>query len=92
LRRPPVVVDTRFLDEGDDRRLRHLVDAARFFELPADGKLRAEGPGYELAVTADDGRQHAVAFDHRAAPASLRELVSAVRSAGGALADKAAPG
>src|SRR5512138_1422089 len=84
LARPPVVVDTGTLGAEDAARLHDLTDRAGFFGLPADLGPAEPAPdafGYELTVTADDGREHAVSFAASAAPPALRELVEAIRRA-----------
>jgi hypothetical protein len=78
----PLRIDTSSLSPTEAARLRALVQGAHFFTLPADLGAADASPdafGYELDVTDDEGREHAVSFALDAAPPSLRALVSAVR-------------
>jgi len=93
---PPLSVSTEALPPDEAARLRALVDAAGFFDLPADLGPADAAPdsfGYELTVEDDGaGRRHAVAFGATAAPPALRELMTAVRAAARRSADGGAHG
>jgi hypothetical protein len=82
---PPLEVSTDDLAARDAGRLRTLVEAASFFDLPAEIGPDTVAPdtfGYELTVHDDAaGRTHSVAFDAASAPPELKELMSAVRAA-----------
>lgn len=82
VQRPPLVVETSALEKKAARRLQALTEAADFFGLPADlGPKQAvpDALGWELEVTDDGGRTHAVSFGASAAPASLQALLAALR-------------
>jgi Emfourin len=71
-------VDSSQLSPEEGQELNHLVESARFFDLPAD--VRAASPGadrfqYKLTVKAGP-REHTVAVDDAAMPATLRPLLN----------------
>ena len=70
-------IDSGSLSDEEARRLRELVEAAGFFELPEE--LAGPGGGadrflYTLTVEMD-GRRHTVRTAEAAAPAALRSLI-----------------
>jgi hypothetical protein len=76
-------VDTSQLPAERGAELEQLLEAARFWELPADATPAQPLPdavSYELAVS-DGERRHAVAFDARSGSPELLALLAAVRAA-----------
>jgi len=70
-------IDAASLSPEEARQLRELVDAAGFFELPAEigGATRgADRFLYTLTVEVE-GQQHTVRTSDAAAPAALRSLI-----------------
>jgi len=81
--RPMAVVDTDALPAASAAELERLLQAARFWELPAEtapGRPLPDAVSYELAVS-DGARTHAVAFDAHSGPRELLALLAAVRAA-----------
>jgi hypothetical protein len=78
----PVTVDVERLDEAEAEELKRLVEAARFFDLPASIGVPARGAAdyqrYILSIE-DDGRRHTVRALVPVEDPALRELVEAVR-------------
>ena len=80
--KPPLSFETADLPADDDRRIRELVDSARFFALPADllpNRVVPDSFGYTLTIRGDNGEEHSVSFTDRSLRDELRELVSAIR-------------
>ncbi len=72
-----VTIDSEALSQEEAIRLRELVDAAGFFELPEE--ITTPTPGadrflYTLTVEVE-GRRHTVRTSDAAAPAALRSLI-----------------
>ena len=81
---PAIVVDSEDLPADEGQALQQLVDAAGYFDLPAELGPAGDRPdsfGYTLSVSDERGRTHAVSFDHGAAPQALKDLVAAIRKA-----------
>ena len=75
--RMTTTVDTESLSPEEARDLYEMVDAAKFFDLPAT--VTAPTPGadrfhYKLTVEADE-RQHTVDLGEAAIPETLRPLL-----------------
>ena len=70
-------VDSTNLSPEERSELDRLVEAAHFFEIPAD--VRAANPGadrFQYRLTMKDGsREHTVGIDKAATPVSLRPLL-----------------
>lgn len=70
-------VDSTDLSPQERSELDRLVEAAHFFDLPAD--VRAAKPGadrFQYKLTMKDGsREHTVGIDEAATPESLRPLL-----------------
>jgi hypothetical protein len=71
-------IDSADLSQEERSELERLVEAAHFFDLPAD--VRAANPGadrfqYDLAVKAGP-REHTVAMDEAAVPENVRPLLN----------------
>lgn len=78
----PVAVDADRLDQEEAGRLRRLVEAAHFFDLPSVERApRQGGADYQYSVlTIDDGgRKHTVRVPEPSEDAALDALVQAVR-------------
>lgn len=77
LQKPPITVDTGALPEAAAAELARQVEAAGFFELPAQAGAPPRGAAdyrhYTLTV-ADRGRQHTVAFDQFTPNEALQAL------------------
>lgn len=75
------VFDTSTLPEKETKRLRQLVEAAAFFNLPAS--LTSDTPhpdSFEYLITVEeDGNQHTVEVSESAAPANLTPLLEWLR-------------
>jgi hypothetical protein len=70
-------IDVRTLPSEEAGKLRQLIEAARFFDLPAVITLPDPGPDrfqYKLTVETEGGG-HTVWTDEVAAPSSLRPLL-----------------
>jgi hypothetical protein len=91
----PVEVDVDRLDKDEASRLRQLVEAAHFFDLPTAAQAPLHGAAdYQYSVlTIDDGaRKHTVRVTEPIEDPALDELVHAVRElAKAARAAKRAP-
>ncbi len=77
--RTAATIDSESLSQEEARRLRELVEAAGFFELPEEIADPAEGGGadrflYMLTVEME-GRRHTVRTSETAAPPRLRSLI-----------------
>jgi Emfourin len=78
----PRTIDVDALAEEDRRRLKHLVDGARFFTLPPRIPAphgAADYQTYQITIE-DGGRRHSVAVSDPVAPAPLQKLIDALRS------------
>ena len=79
----PVTVEVERLDEAEAEELKRLVDAARFFDLPASIGVPARGAAdyqhYILSIE-DDGRRHTIRALVPVEDPALRALVEAVRT------------
>lgn len=76
-------VSSEALPAEDGKKLKELVEGARFFELPAT--IRATEPGadrfqYKISVEAEQGK-HTVQVDEAAVPAQLQPLLSWLKTA-----------
>jgi hypothetical protein len=75
------VFDTSALPEKQAKRLRQLVDAAAFFNLPAN--LTSDTPypdSFDYLITVEDeGKQHTVELSESAAPPNLTPLLEWLR-------------
>jgi hypothetical protein len=78
----PVTVEVDHLDKGEAEELKRLVEAARFFELPASIGAPVRGAAdyqqYILSIE-DGGRQHTVRILVPDEDPALQELVRAVQ-------------
>jgi hypothetical protein len=78
----PVTVEVDHLDKEEAEELKRLVEAARFFDLPASIGAPARGAAdyqhYILSIE-DDGRQHTVRVLVPVEDPALQELVRAVQ-------------
>ncbi|MFQ5916035.1 MAG: protealysin inhibitor emfourin [Nitrospinota bacterium] len=75
--RMAATIDSEALSQEEARRLRELVEAAGFFELPEEIAGPAEGADrflYTLTVEME-GRRHTVRTSEAAAPPGLRSLI-----------------
>ena len=75
--RVAATIDTESLSSEEARELREMIDAARFFDLPAF--IASPTPGadqfqYKVTVEAE-GRQHTVEVGDASAPESLQGLL-----------------
>ncbi len=75
--RVTATIDSESLPPEEERKLRHMVEATDFFQLPAT--LQAPTPGadrfvYRLTVESD-GQRHTVEASDAAVPSSLRPLL-----------------
>jgi hypothetical protein len=80
----PVIVDSETLSPEDAAALSQLVEAARFFALPADLAAmppRPDARSYALEIR-DADREHAVRFSDPIANPQLGALVAFVRRHG----------
>ena len=78
----PRTIDLDTLAEEDRRRLKQLVDAARFFTLPSRipaARGAADYQTYEITIE-DGARRHHVAVSDPVAPAPLLQLIDALRA------------
>lgn len=79
----PVTVDVDRLDKKDAEELKRLVDAARFFDLPATIGVPARGAAdyqhFILTVEEDDGRRQTIRMLVPIENPTLHELVRAVQ-------------
>lgn len=70
-------VDTKSLPIEEEMKLRDMLDAANFFELPEAAPEAQEGAdqfSYKLVVE-DEGREHTVETTDATAPETLRPLL-----------------
>ena len=75
--RVTATIDSQELPPEEERKLRSMVEAADFFQLPATLPTPAPGADrfvYKLTVESD-GQRHAVEASDAAVPPSLRPLV-----------------
>src|SRR5262245_47588354 len=74
----PLTLDSSTLSEADCRTLENLVEAAHFFDLPAQVGLRPPGAAdmrqYTITIT-DQGRSHTVQISESMAPPALQQLL-----------------
>lgn len=78
----PRTIDVDTLSEEDRRRLKQLVDDARFFTLPTRipaPRAAADYQTYEITIE-DGARRHHVAVSDPVAPAPLQKLIDALRA------------
>lgn len=77
-------VDSETLSEEDGKRLRQLVEAAEFFNLPdqIQGSVYPDQFEYRLKVE-ENGRQHEIMVRESALTEQLRVLLDWVREAAG---------
>jgi len=56
----PVTIESADLPQAEADTLRRLVEAARFFELPADSRALRRGAAdyHQYMITVEDGRRH----------------------------------
>ncbi len=71
-------IDCEALPAEEERKLRELVESARFFELPA--VMLATEPGadrfhYKITVKMDD-RIHSIRLDEASLPSALKPLLN----------------
>ncbi len=76
-------VSSEVLPAEEEKKLAELVEAARFFELPAT--MRAMEPGadrfqYKISVETEQGK-HTVQVDEVAVPAQLQPLLAWLKTA-----------
>ncbi len=79
---PPKVLDTTALAPAMASQIEVLLEAARFFALPAELPecgSSADNFQYSLTVRHADGREHTVTFTEASASEALRELKRLVR-------------
>ena len=78
----PRTIDVDTLAEEDRRRLKQLVDDARFFTLPTRIPAPRAAADYQTyQITIEDGaRRHRVVVSDPVAPASLQKLIDALRT------------
>jgi len=79
----PISIDIDALPASDSDRLRQLVRAARFFDLPAHIGTPPRGAADMRAYTItieDGGRRHTVRVAEPITDATLQELVDALRA------------
>jgi hypothetical protein len=78
----PRTIDVDTLGEEDRRRLRQLVEDARFFKLPSRIPAPRGAADYQTYdITIEDGaRRHHVAVSDPVAPAPLQKLIDALRA------------
>jgi MoxR-like ATPase len=74
----PLTLDSSTLSEADGRALDGLVEAAHFFDLPAQVGDRPQGAAdmrqYTITIT-DKGRSHTVQVNESMAPPALQQLL-----------------
>jgi|ERR1700694_1326632 len=76
-------INTEELPAGEQEKLAELIQAARFFDLPA--VIRSTGPGadrfqYKISLDADEGK-HTVEIDEAAVPSQLQPLIAWIQAA-----------
>ena len=72
-----ITVDTASLSPDQATQLRHLVEAADFFHLPAAPSTPAQPDRFEYEVTVQEGdRKHTLTFGEVAVPEALRPLLN----------------
>ncbi len=76
-------VSSEALPTEEEKKLKDLVEGARFFELPA--AMRATEPGadrfqYKISVETEQGK-HTVQVDEAAVPAQLQPLLAWLKAA-----------
>lgn len=72
-----ITVDTAHLPPEQAVHLRHLVEAADFFHLPATLSATVQSDRFEYEVTVQEGdRKHTITFGEAAMPERLRPLLS----------------
>jgi hypothetical protein len=79
----PISIDVDALPASDANRLRQLVRAARFFDLPAHMGTPSRGAADMRAYTItieDGGRRHTVRVAEPITDAPLQELVDAIQA------------
>ncbi|PSB09593.1 hypothetical protein C7B76_25085 [filamentous cyanobacterium CCP2] len=71
-----ITVDTRSLPFDRANQLRHLVERASFFDLPAALPAPALPDRFQYEITAQKGdRQHTVTVSEATIPATLKPLI-----------------
>ena len=78
--RAAATVDTESLPQEEARKLREMVDASDFFNLPAKFPAPERGADYFLyRITVDDGgRKHTVEVSEPSVPAQMRPLIKSL--------------
>jgi emfourin len=79
----PVTIDSDAMPEADASRLRQLVDAARFFDLPAASAAARRGAAdyRQYTITVQDGRQrHTLRLADPVESPDLQALVDFLQS------------
>jgi len=70
-------VDTATLSPAQAAQLRHLLETADFFHLPATPSMPAQPDRFEYEVTIQEGdRNHMLRFGEAAVPETLRPLLN----------------
>ena len=75
--RMAVTLDTDSLSQDEVRRIKEMVDAARFFDLPSGSPSPKKGADYfQYKITTEvEGRKHTVVISDVALQPTLRPLV-----------------
>jgi hypothetical protein len=72
-----ITVDTATLSPDQVTQLRHFVETADFFHMPAAPSIPAQPDRFEYEVTVQEGdRTHTVTFGEVAVPEPLRPLLN----------------
>ena len=84
----PVIIDSEKLSEEDAIELRHLVEAAHFFDLPTRGSPPPKGSAdfYSYVITVSEkGRQHTIRINEFEKNPELQNLLNFLKAKGEAL-------